>query len=69
MRVNLRDLLRALPYEDRVALLICNVVEFERDNDAFSSVQRMASITSVMATFLSCNNRFRFAELLRDCAD
>jgi hypothetical protein len=68
MRVNLTDVLSSLPYDKRMALLICSVIEHDKHN-AFVAVKGMVRVTSVMSRYLSVSNRYRIAEIMRDHAD
>lgn len=59
--------LRELPPDERLAALICAVVE--RKPQAMSALVSMLAVLGVMAHHLSSENRIAFAELMRDAAD
>jgi uncharacterized tellurite resistance protein B-like protein len=60
-----KDLIWALPHSERLALLICSIVE---DRNAVA-VCDLVKATSVIARHLAVTERFEVAELMRDVAD
>ena len=63
-----RDLIWALPHSERLALLICSIVE-DRKNDPAVAVYNIVKATSVIAQYLNETERFVVAERIRDVAD
>jgi hypothetical protein len=59
--------LHELPADDRLAALICSVIE--RKPQAMSALVSMVAVIGVMSRHLSDTNRIALAEIFRGCAD
>ena len=68
MRVNLRDVLLALPYSTRAALLMLSIIE-EHKSDPVAPVIHTVNAAKFMARNLNTNQRIEIANAFRDAAD
>jgi hypothetical protein len=68
MRINLKEILLALPYAERAAMLVCSIIE-EHKNSPVAPVIHMVKASKVMALHLNTNDRIRVANAFRDAAD
>jgi hypothetical protein len=67
-RDELNEALWAMPCSERMAMLVCSVLERDKSN-AFISIKRLVGLIGIMARYLSFQNRMVLAESLRDSAD
>ena len=68
MRVNFKDVLMALPYSERLAMLMCSILDHDKHN-AVVALINLVRATYVLSRYLSVEQKFHLAERMRDFAD
>ncbi len=66
-REDLLSRIRAIPFTERTAMLVCSIVE--QDHQAFAAVAGLVRLITTMSRGLNVQKRYALAERLRSAAD